>query len=498
MKYDAQNSPVIGIDLGTTYSSVARWTGEDAEVYSPKGERTIRSVVYYDQKNDRYIFGNTGFMSGVLNPDNIIIGVKRLMDDKDSKIKLGDKIYNSVDISAMILKNLYESIEGMFPNGVYKSSGAVVTVPYYFKSHQLQNTSEAAKKANLNLLGIIQEPIAAAFAYGLHHSTKDSERDENILVFDLGGGTFDITIINIKESKDRLCFTVKGIGGDDRLGGMDFDEAFIKYIIKKENLESEFETMDNDRIKKVGRQKLLDSVIRSKEILSSTDSVYITVPDVIPGIHIDNEYTREDFETAIKEYLVKIKTILGDTIKNSNLTPNDINKVIKVGGSSKIPTMDNIIKQECGDFKTYSDIDPSLCVAEGAAIYAAYMSNNLGYSKKIEIQTTTAHALGVEDGNGEFVILIEQNENTPISQTLTFTTDKDDQTELYIEVYQGTDKIAKRNSHVGTVEIKNLKKAKKYQLEINITFEVSSSQEIKVIVEEKESNINYTEIMKLI
>lgn len=496
MKYDAQNSPVIGIDLGTTYSSVARWTGKDADVYSPKGERCLRSVVYYDEKNDKYIYGNAAFMSGILNPDNVIIGVKRLMDDNNIKIKLGSKAHSPVKISSMILKNIYDSIQNMFPSGVYNSSGVVVTVPYYFKSHQLQNTSEAAKLAGLDLLGIIQEPIAAAFAYGLHHSETNKVRDENILVFDLGGGTFDLTIINIKENQNELLFNVIGIGGDDRLGGLDFDKSFMDYIIEKEGID--FESVQLEKLKKVGKQKLLDTVIKSKEILSSTDNTYIAVPDVIPGMHIDAEYTREDFEKAIEVYLEKIRKITKETMNNAGIKATDINKVIKVGGSSKIAIIDEIIKEECGDGKTYSDIDPSLCVAQGAAIYAAYLSKNLDSDKNIKIETAVAHALGVEDAEGNFIALIEQNQKTPAKETLTFTTDEDNQTEIDVEVYQGTSDKAKDNAHVGTVRVTGLKPFPKYQLEIMITFEVGSSQEVKVTIQEAMSGINKIEVLKLI
>ncbi len=496
MSYDAQNSPVIGIDLGTTYSSVARWTGKDADVYSPRGERCLRSVVYYDEKNDRYIYGNAAFMSGVLNPDNVIVGVKRLMDDNSIKIKLGSKVHSPVEISSMILRNIYESIQAMFPTGVYNSSGVVVTVPYYFKAHQFQNTSESAKMAGLNLLGIIQEPIAAAFAYGLHQSQDNKVRDENILVFDLGGGTFDLTIINIKENQTNLLFNVIGIGGDDRLGGLDFDKAFMNYIVEKERLD--FESVKLEKLKKIGKQKLLDAVIKAKEILSATDSTYIAVPDVIPGVHIDEEYTRADFEESIKDYIVKIRKIIRETMKNAGVTAKDINKVIKVGGSSKISIMDDIIREECGDAKTYSDIDPSLCVAQGAAIYAAYLSNNLEFNKSIKIETAVAHSLGVEDGEGNFIVLIDQNQKTPAKETLIFTTDMDNQTDVDVEVYQGTNPIAKKNSHVGTVRVKGLRPARQGELDIKITFEIGSSQEVKVTICEELSGINKTEILKLI
>lgn len=495
MRYDAQNSPVIGIDLGTTYSSIARWTGKEVDIYSPKGERCVRSVVYYDEKNDKYVFGNAAFMSGILNPDKVIVGVKRLMDDNKTAIHLGTKTHTPIQISAMILKNLYESIQNMFPAGVYNASGTVITVPYYFKAHQFQNTAEAARLAGLNVTGIIQEPIAAAFAYGLHHSDKHKIRDENVLVFDLGGGTFDLTIINIKETKDELFFSVIGSGGDDRLGGMDFDQAFMEYIIKQEEIE--FEEVKIEKLKKIGKQKLLDAVIKGKEMLSAMDCTYIAVPDVVPGIHIDAEYTKQDFEEAIKKHLLKIRTIIKETMKSASIEAEGIHKVIKVGGSSKISIIDDIIKDECGDGKTYSDIDPSLCVAQGAAIYAAYLCNHLKLPKKIRIDTAVAHSLGVEDGEGNFVVLIEKNQKTPAKETLIFTTDQDNQTEIDIQVYQGTRKKARDNAHVGTVNITGLKPYPKYELEIMITFEVASSQEVRITIQESHSNINKTEVLKL-
>lgn len=496
MKYDGHNAPVIGIDLGTTYSSVAKWTGEEAEVYSPKGDRSIRSVVYYDDKNDKYIFGDTAFSSGILNPDNVAIGAKRLMDNKDTVINIGGKDHSPVDLSSLILKHIYCSVKDMFPEGIYNAQGVVVTVPYYFKAHQFMNTAEATKNAGLNLLGIIQEPIAAAFAYGLHHSGENVERQENIMVFDLGGGTFDITVFKIKEDKESILFDVIGIGGDDRLGGIDFDNAFMDYIIKKEGID--FESVTLDKFKKIGRQKLIDATTKAKETLSSTDSVYIAVPDVVPGQHIDSEYTRADFEESIKTYTDEIRSILKETLIVGGINPDDIEKVIKVGGSGKIPIMDEIIADQIGANKIYSDIDPSLCVAEGAAIYAAYLNDNLNLNKKIDIKTATAHSLGIEDANGEFIVLIHQNHKTPARKTLTFTTDKDNQEEIDVEVYQGSSKVAKENSHVGTVRVTGLKPTKKYELEIKITFDINQEQEVTVVIEEALSGINKKETLKLI
>ena len=269
----------------------------------------------------------------------------------------------------------------------------------------------------------------------------------------------------------------------------------MDYIIQKEGID--FSTVKKEKIRKIGKQKILDNVIKCKEILSATESTYVAIPDVIPGVHIDSEYTRQDFEKAIDKYLVKIRKIIRETMAKARVGASDITKVLKVGGSSKIPIMDSIIESECGSNKTYSDIDPSLCIAEGAAIYAAYLSKNLDFNKNIKIETAVAHALGVEDGEGNFIALIEQNKRTPAQETLIFTTDKDNQTEIEVEVYQGTDPIAKNNSHVGTVKISGLRAVPMGELDIKITFEVDSSQEVKVRICEELSGIDKTEVLKL-
>lgn len=494
--YDSHNKPVIGIDLGTTYSSISRWTGEEAEIYSPKGERYFQSVIYYDEKTDKFVFGRAAYMNGILKPDNLCIGVKRLMDNRNEKITLGNKTFSPIDISSMLLQNMYSNIQEMFPDGVYESSGVVVTVPYYFKAHQCENTSEAAKKAGLNLIGIIQEPIAAAFAYGLYHSNKLCIRDENILVFDLGGGTFDITIFKVKEDEKNIGFEVLGIGGDDRLGGLDFDRSFMDYIITKEGID--FEDCTTEKMRKIGKQKLMDAVIKTKEALSTSDSIYMCVPDVIPGIHIDSEYTREDFEKSISCYVKKIKNTIVDTLDNANINSSDIKKILKVGGSSNIPLMNKIIEEIFGKEKIYSDIDPSICISQGAAVYAAYLSNNLNNNKQISIETTTAHSLGVEDSYGNMVVLIEQNKRTPAQNTLIFTTDEDNCTEINVEVYQGNNEIARKNSHIGTVRIEGIIPAPKFELQIEITFEVDREQMVKVTINQEESRISKTEVLKLI
>lgn len=493
--YNAEYHPVVGIDLGTTFSAIASWTGSSARTYSPKGNHTFQSVVYFDNTCQQFIYDNIAFKSGIINPENMVFGVKRLMDDKKAVINLGERKFSPIDISAMILQYIYSSVKEMYPQDLYVASGAVVTVPYYFKAHQCENTAEAARKAGLNLIGIIQEPIAAALAYGLHLCTEDKVRDENILVFDLGGGTFDITIFKLKDNGKSIIFEVLGIGGDDRLGGMDFDKALMDYVIEKEDIN--FDAEANEKVRKQGKQALLTSVIQLKETLSYTDNYYLTVGNVITGVNIDRTYYRDEFEEVISLYLDKIRGIIQSTMIAAGITADQIDKVIKVGGSSKIPAIDKILGEVIGKNKVYGDIDPSLCVAQGAAIYAAYLTGNLNFNKEIGFKTVTAHGLGVEDALGRFVILIPPNKKTPAKKTQIFYTDQDYVTEVEVKVYQGTSRMAKFNSHVGTILVKGLKPALRKKLPISITFEVEEDQMVIVTVIQEESGINMREVLKL-
>lgn len=495
MPYDSQNRPVIGIDLGTTFSSISFWTGQGVQTYSPRGSNMFQSVVYFDERSKEFIYDRVAFNSGIFEPSNVCIGVKRLMDNKDIKIRFGDRQFSPIDISAMILKYVYKSVQDMFPEGVYNASGVVVTVPYYFKANQLENTSQAAKKAGLNLVGMIQEPIAAALAYGCLHSGDNIKREETILVFDLGGGTFDLTIFKVKEDSENVVFEVLGIGGDDRLGGMDFDKAFLKHIIKAEGID--FKSEVNERLRKRGKQSLMAEAIKAKETLSFTDNAYMAVLNVIPGVNVDRNFTRDEFEEVIESYYERIKNIVKNTINKANITPEAISKVIKVGGSSKIPMFDNLLNDIVGKDKIYSDVDPSLCVSQGAAIYAAYLTGNLNTRKKITIIPVTAHTLGIEDAKGKFIVLIHENRKTPARRTLTFYTDQDNCTDIDVQVYQGSCRVAKENAHVGTVHVSGLIPAPKRTLEINITFEVKENQIVIVTVEQRESKIKKTEVLKL-
>ena len=274
---DNEKNPVIGIDLGTTFSAVARWDGKGPRVYENKeGEFTTQSVVYYDEKESNFLVGKQAYGKFLVDPDRGILGVKRFMDDKSHKIDLGGSVHYPVEISGKILSKLYGDVCEKFPRNVFEARGVVVTVPYYFKAHQCANTREAAEEAHLNFLGIIQEPIAAALAYSLNmiRSNEDKDRDELVLVFDLGGGTFDLTIFRLLQTKEKLLFEVLGTGGDDRLGGLDFDQCMKEYLLESNSINlSELD----DKLRKLAIRTLMEGSRTTKEGLSFQPSYNLVI-----------------------------------------------------------------------------------------------------------------------------------------------------------------------------------------------------------------------------
>lgn len=483
MLIDYDLNPVLGIDLGTTFSAIARWDGHGPRVYQTRtGDDTLQSVVYLDPQKNEFLVGKIAFKRGLIYPENMARGIKRYMDDASQNIVIGGQSFSPIELSAKILERLYKDVAEKSPAGLFQSRGTVVTVPYYFKAHQYENTRQAAEIANINCVGLIQEPIAASLAYAwqLVQSRPSKEFAENILVFDLGGGTFDLTLFRLEQSKEKLLFEVLATGGDDRLGGMDFDESLFQLILNKAAL-----TLDglSPLAERKARQKILEQVIEAKHTLSATEYEYVTVTDVIPGKHIDTIVTRGEFEDAIEIYITKIAKVINNLWTAANIQPSEVNRVILVGGSSKIPRVKSLICDLIGAEKVYQNTNPWLCVAEGAAMYAAYLDNREVVNREIEIRTRTSHALGVEIKDGEFYPLIAANRKTPCQQTQVFSTSIDNQTSFDIKVYQGSDRLVKNNSSIGTISISELPRRPQGELDIWVTFNVNEQQMLSVIVE---------------
>jgi molecular chaperone DnaK (HSP70) len=493
---DNEKNPVIGIDLGTTFSAVARWDGKGPRVYENKeGEFTTQSVVYYDEKESNFLVGKQAYGKFLVDPDRGILGVKRLMDDKSHKIDLGGSVHNPVEISGKILSKLYGDVCEKFPRNLFEARGVVVTVPYYFKAHQCANTREAAEEAHLNFLGIIQEPIAAALAYSLNmiRSNEDKDRDELVLVFDLGGGTFDLTIFRLLQTKEKLLFEVLGTGGDDRLGGLDFDQCMKEYLLESNNIN--LNELD-DKLRKLAIRTLMEGSRTTKEGLSFQPSYNLVIPFLTGNVHLDVDITRQEFERSIEKYTEKVRNIIEDTFSKSNVRKSDITRVIKVGGSSKIPVFSEMLQNGIGEDRVYGNIDPSLCVAQGAAVYAAYLDDKGVLGREVEIVTRNCHALGIETADGGFFPLVSHNRRLPYSCKQIFTTDKDNMTELDVAVYQGSSRVARENTLIGKIEVKGLKPKPRETLNIEITFKVNEEQHVTVVVEEPESGVKIAEALR--
>jgi molecular chaperone DnaK (HSP70) len=485
MLIDNELHPVLGIDLGTTFSAIAQW---DAGRAVPRhyqmrdGADTLQSVVYYEPKSEEYLVGSLAYKKGLLFPDNMALGIKRHMDDASHKIALGGREFTPVDLSSRILQRLYADVSEKFPTGRFRSRGSVVTVPYYFKAHQCENTRKAAELANIECIGIIQEPIAASLSYAwqLIQDRPEEESAENILVFDLGGGTFDLTLFRLERRKDRLVFEVLATGGDDRLGGMDFDRCLAELLLEKGGLSLAGLSPVEER---KASQKILSQAIDAKITLGAVERTYVSVADVIPGQHIDTEVTRDEFEACIKDYIDEIESIISTLWSTAGMRPEKVDRVIRVGGSSKIPRMKELLSDQIGESKVWGNVDAALCVAEGAAMYAAYLDDREIFGRDIEIHTRTCHALGVETSGGGFYAMIPVNRKTPCEHRQIFTTDADDMSSLDINVYQGAARLARDNALIGAVSVSGLPRKRKGELDIHVTFKVSEEQMLSVIVE---------------
>jgi molecular chaperone DnaK (HSP70) len=486
MDIDNETNPVVGFDLGTTFSALARWVDRKGPqiIQNRAGQDTTQSAVYYNPENDEILVGHIAYNRGLMIPENMIVGVKRLMDDGNQKIMLGGKEFTPISLSSLILEKIYEDAKMKYPTGTFSSRGSVVTVPCYFKAHQMDNTRKAAEMADINCIGIIQEPIAAALTYALQicEDHFDKEFSQKILVFDLGGGTFDLTLFQLKHTSDTISFEVLASSGDDRLGGMDFDRCLADDILEKSGV-----SLDGvePKLFNKAQKNLLEQSILAKIALSASNDYYVAVPFILPDKHIEVSITREEFEKSIKHYLDKISKIIDGIWAISNLYPSDIDRVIRVGGSSHIPCIKNLLDDILGAEKTWSNINPSTSIAEGAAMYAAYLDNTDFFDKKIVIRTRTCHALGLKTAGNRFKELIPANRQAPCTAKQVFTTTKDNVKKLNLAVYQGSGRKVSKKTHslIGKVPIKNMAPKRAGEVDIVVMFSIDMAQRLSISVE---------------
>ncbi len=451
---------IIGIDLGTTNSCVAVLEGgEPTVIANAEGNRTTPSIVAFTKEGERLV-GQVAKRQAVVNSERTIMSIKREMGTNYT-VDIDGKKYSPQEISAMILSKLKADAEAYLGE---KVTQAVITVPAYFSDSQRQATKDAGKIAGLEVLRIINEPTAAALAYGLD---KGENKNQKVLIYDLGGGTFDVSILEIGDG----VFEVLSTNGNTRLGGDDFDNKIIEYLIN-EFKKSNGIDLSTD---KMAMQRLKEAAEKAKIELSSTMKTNINLPfitaDATGPKHLDIDLTRQKFD-ALTENLVKATMEpTNKALQDAGLTVNDINRVILVGGSTRIPAVCEAVKNLIGK-EPYKGINPDECVAIGAAIQAGVLG---GEVKNVLLLDVTPLSLGIETLGGVFTKLIERNTTIPTSKSQIFSTAADNQTSVDIHVLQGEREMARDNKTLGSFSLTGIPPARRGIPQIEVKFDIDAN-----------------------
>ncbi|MBP3811183.1 MAG: molecular chaperone DnaK [Clostridiales bacterium] len=459
---------VIGIDLGTTNSCVAVMEGSETVVIpNPEGNRTTPSVVAFTKDGERLI-GQVAKRQAVTNPDGTIQSIKREMGS-DYKVNIADKQYTPQEISAMILSKLKSDAEAYLGQPVTQ---AVITVPAYFTDSQRQATKDAGKIAGLEVLRIVNEPTAASLAYGL-----DKEEDQKILVFDLGGGTFDVSILDISDG----VFEVLATAGNNRLGGDDFDNKIVDYLVESFK-NSDGVDLRNDRM---AMQRLREAAEKAKIELSGVTSsninlAYITADATGPK-HMDITLTRAKFDELTADLVQKTMDPVKRALSDAKLSTNDINKILLVGGSTRIPAVQDAVKNYFGK-EPFKGINPDECVAIGAAIQAAVLTGDV---KGLVLLDVTPLSLGIETEGGIFTKMIERNTTIPAKKSMVFSTAANNQTQVDVHVLQGEREIASYNKSLGNFILDGIAPAPRGVPQIEVTFDIDANGIVNVSAKDK-------------
>ena len=456
-------SKIIGIDLGTTNSAVAVLEGGEAKIIpNPEGNRTTPSVVSF--KNGEIQVGEVAKRQAVTNP-NTISSIKRHMGDAGYKVEVEGKSYTPQEVSAMILQYLKGYAEDYLGEKVDK---AVITVPAYFNDAQRQATKDAGRIAGLEVERIVNEPTAAALAYGLDKTDKD----EKILVFDLGGGTFDVSILELGDG----VFDVLSTAGDNKLGGDDFDNKIIDYLVAEFKKENGID-LSND---KMAKQRLKDAAEKAKKDLSGVTSTQISLPFITAGeagpLHVELTLTRAKFDEITYDLVERTKIPVRQALKDAGLSTSEIDEIILVGGSTRIPAVIEAVRKEAGKEPNKS-VNPDEVVAMGAAIQGGVISGDV---KDIVLLDVTPLSLGIETMGGVFTKLIERNTTIPTSKSQVFSTAADNQPAVDVHVLQGERPMAADNKTLGRFQLTDIPAAPRGVPQIEVSFDIDKNGIVNV------------------
>ena len=454
---------IIGIDLGTTNSCVAVMEGSEAKVIpNAEGARTTPSVVAF--KGEEIQVGDIAKRQAITNP-NTISSIKRHMGDTSYKVDINGKKYTPQEISAMILQNLKKTAEAYLGDTVSK---AVITVPAYFNDAQRQATKDAGKIAGLEVQRIINEPTAAALAYGIDKTDKE----QKVLVFDLGGGTFDVSILDLADG----TFEVLSTAGDTHLGGDDFDQKIIDWLVagfKKENGVD----LSND---KMALQRLKDAAEKAKKDLSGITSVEISLPFISMSqagpLHLNTTLTRAQFNTLTEDLVQRCLGPVRRALSDAKLTTNDLDQILLVGGSTRIPAVQELVRRELGKEPNKS-VNPDEAVAIGAAIQGGVLTGDV---KDVLLLDVTPLSLGIETLGGVFTKLIERNTTIPCSKSQVFSTAADNQPAVDIHVLQGERPMAADNKTLGRFQLGDIPAAPRGVPQIEVKFDIDANGIVNV------------------
>ncbi|MCR8968801.1 molecular chaperone DnaK [Facklamia sp. 7083-14-GEN3] len=456
-------SKIIGIDLGTTNSAVSVLEGGEAKIITnPEGNRTTPSVVAF--KNDEIQVGEVAKRQAVTNPDTVA-SIKRHIGEDNFKTEMGGKSYTPQEISAMILQHLKSFAEDYLGDKVEK---AVITVPAYFNDAQRQATKDAGRIAGLEVERIVNEPTAAALAYGL----DKTDAEEKVLVFDLGGGTFDVSILELGDG----VFDVLSTAGDNKLGGDDFDNKVIDFLVEEFKKENSIDLSKD----KMALQRLKDAAEKAKKDLSGVTSTQISLPFITATadgpLHLETTLTRAKFDELTHDLVERTKGPVRQALKDAGISKSEIDEVILVGGSTRIPAVQEAVKKETGKEPNKS-VNPDEVVAMGAAIQGGVISGDV---KDIVLLDVTPLSLGIETMGGVFTKLIDRNTTIPTSKSQVFSTAADNQPAVDVHVLQGEREMAADNKTLGRFQLTDIPAAPRGIPQIEVTFDIDKNGIVNV------------------